>query len=110
MAVLRNIPNPAEILPAEGVTQVLVRAAEVHPAFALLLVALIICFTVAAVCWLLERRKFYAVLASSEAANALIQIKKIDNEHKKNMAKMKQQQKKKKQELPQPAVASPEAG
>jgi len=112
--VVSNVPNPAQILPAEGVTEVLVRAAAAHPGFTLVLVLVFLLFTVACVCWLLDRRNYYDLLASPQAGEALVAIKKVDNAHKKAMTKMKneakQQKKQSKQKLPSPVVTGSEAG
>lgn len=81
--------NPGEVLPAEGVTQVLILAATTHPVTALLLVAIIICFAIWCSAWSTTRWKYYDVLKSPEAAKAITELKKMEQAHKKAMAKFK---------------------
>lgn len=85
----KRIPNPGELLPAEGVTEVLVQAAQTHPVIALLLVGIIICVGLWLTCWVIVKSKFYDVLKSPEASRALVEMKKMENAHGRAMAKIK---------------------
>lgn len=84
-----RVPNPADVLPAAGVQEVLIQAAASHPIIALLLVAIIICFAWWCTCYVFIKRKQYDVMKSPEAAKAMVELKRMEKEHKKTMARLK---------------------
>lgn len=89
-----RVPDVAnKPLPDEGVTGVLLSAAAAYPLAAILIVAIIICVAIWVPCWALVRWKQLDVLKSPEAGKAMIEVKKIENKHKRDMAKLKKEKK-----------------
>ncbi len=87
--VATRVPNPSNVLPAEGVTEVLLQAAANNPVTTLFIVGIIICFAWWSVCQVLIKRKQYDVMKSPEASKAMTEMAKIEKAHKRAMAKLK---------------------
>lgn len=87
--VVTRAPNPSNVLPEAGLTEVLFQAAASNPLITLLVAATIICFAWWSSCQVLIRRKHYDVMKSPEAAKAMTELAKIENAHKRAMAKLK---------------------
>lgn len=83
------IPNPVHVLPSDGVTEVLIKAAAAHPIIALLLVAIIICFAWGATCLTIVKVRQLAALKHPEASRAIVELKKIDKARKRVTANKK---------------------
>lgn len=87
--VASQVPNPSTVLPSDGVTEVLLRAAADNPITTLIIVGIIICFAWWSVCQVFIKRKQFDVMKSPEAAKAMTEMVKIEKNHKRAMARLK---------------------
>lgn len=94
MQAMVAVPDPTNVLPSEGVTEVLFKAAAQYPLITLLLVTLIIITAWCAVAITIIWSRRYEALKSPQAAQALVEIERMKKAHQKYLAQQKSKSKK----------------